>query len=380
MRRGLLIMLIICLCVGPLTGNAAWVVVEDDDVVTSRELAMGLLWGMSLEEKIYQLFIVSPEDLTGETQTTQWPEKNPFLQYPVGGMILYGRNIVSEEQLKGLAEAYFLDVAQAGVYAPFLAVDEEGGYVARVANKLGYPLTLTPESMGKLENPALALDAGRQIGEYLSSFGINLDFAPVADVLVQDGGELGSRSFGKDPDVVAQMALSMADGLRQQGLIPCFKHFPGHGAITGDTHDGKVISKRSRAKMAAEWAPFEAGIDQDIEMIMVSHFIAAALDDKYPCALSEKVIDGLLRREMGYDGVVITDALRMDAIADHYDSDEAAVLAIQAGADLLLLPNNFRKAVRGIIQAVEKGQITEERIDESVIRILELKIKAGLIR
>ena len=367
MRRGLIIMLAICLCAVPLAGNAAWVVVEDEDTVTSRELAMGLLWGMSLEEKIYQLFIVSPEDLTGETQTTQWPEKN-------------GRNIVSEEQLKGLAEAYFLDAARAGVYAPFLAVDEEGGNVARVANKLGYPLTLTPESMGKLENPALALDAGRQIGEYLSSFGINLDFAPVADVLVQDGGELGSRSFGKDPDVVARMSLSMADGLRQQGLIPCFKHFPGHGAIAGDTHDGKVISKRSRAKMAVEWAPFEAGIDQDIEMIMVSHFIAAALDDKYPCALSEKVIDGLLRREMGYDGVVITDALRMDAIADHYDSDEAAVLAIQAGADLLLLPNNFRKAVRGITRAVEKGQITEERIDESVIRILELKIQAGLIR
>lgn len=383
MRRLLSLLLIVVFLAAPGLGEGFYWVVDEwaDENVSFKDQARGIMLGMTLEEKVYQLFIVAPEDLTDEKQTTIWPGENPLLHYPVGGMVLYGRNIVSEEQVQALATEFFLDAAQAGVFTPFLAVDEEGGYVARMANKLGYPLTLTPEEMGKLGRPTLAKEAGERIGGYLVPLGINLNFAPVADVMVVDAPEIGNRSFGDDTDMVTQMALSMAEGLRQQGVIPCFKHFPGHGAVTGNTHQGKASTRRSLEQMEqAELIPFAIGADAEVEMIMISHFTAQALDSKYPCSLSANVINGLLRERLGYQGVVITDALRMDAITKYYDSDEAAVLAIQAGADILLLPNNFHKAVEGIFEALETGELTEKRINESVERILALKIQAGLIR
>lgn len=360
----------------------SWIVDDDYDfIIDPRLQAQGVMRGMTVEEKVYQLFIVTPENLTGEKQTTQWPEQNPLLQYPVGGVILFGQNIVSEKQLQRFAENLFLDAVHADAFRPFLAVDEEGGSVSRIANKLGYSFAEHPARIGKTGERDQAAAAGSYIASYLAPLGINLDFAPVADVLVAQAPEIGDRSYGKDPQLVAELSLSMAEGLREEGIIPCYKHFPGHGAVGGNTHKGKATVVRTLAQMEkAELIPFARGIESGIEMIMISHFTARELDAAYPCSLSEKVIGGLLREKMGYDGVVITDALRMDAISENYDSDEAAVLALKAGADLLLLPNNFQKAVKGVLEAVETGEISMERLNESVERILALKIRHGLIR
>lgn len=359
-----------------------WIVEDDADlVIDPLDQARGVMRGMTVEEKIFQLFIVCPEDLTGEKRTTDWPDENPLLAYPVGGVVIFGQNIVSEAQLQSLAENMYLDAIQAGIFTPFLAVDEEGGAVSRVANKLGYPFALSPGTVGKMNKPLLALESGRQIADYLKPLGFNLNFAPVSDVLVVDAPEIGDRSFGRDTQLVTTHALAMAQGLREGGVIPCFKHFPGHGAVGGNTHNGKASTRRTLDQMlSAELLPFAAGIEEDIEMIMVSHFTAQELDKNHPCSLSKAVIQNLLRERMGYRGVVVTDALRMEAITKYYDSDEAAVLAFQAGADLLLLPNNFEKAVEGIQKAVEKGDISMNRLNESVERIVALKIQYGLIR
>lgn len=364
------------------TDEDYWVVEdEEDQVINPIDQARGIMRGMTVEEKIYQLFIVCPEDLTGEDRTTAWPKENPLLSYPVGGVVIFGQNIVSEDQIRSLAENLYLDAIQADVFTPFLAVDEEGGAVSRVANKLGYPFAMSPGKMGKLKQPQLAREAGTQIAGYLKPLGFNLDFAPVSDVLVADAPEIGDRAYGKDASLVTEYSLAMAQGLRDGGIIPCFKHFPGHGAVTGNTHNGKALSRRTAEQMAsAEWIPYAAGIEEGIEMIMISHLTAQELDKTAPSSLSKNVIQHLLRDRMGYNGVVVTDALRMEAIVENYDSDEAAVQAIQAGADLLLLPNNFKKAVEGIRKAVAQGDISMARLDESVERILALKIQYGLIQ
>lgn len=379
---------IICLllCLGMLLGGMPaiaeeeyWIVEDNADwEVNPLDQARGVMRGMTVEEKVYQLFIVSPEDLVGREKCTSWPETNPFVQYPVGGVVLFGQNIVSEKQLQSLAESIFVDAAGACMFMPFLAVDEEGGSVSRVANKLDYPFAPAP---ARIESAAMAKETGLQIAGYLKPFGINLNFAPVADVMIVDAPEIGDRSFGWDVQDVTEYSLAMAEGFREKGVIPCFKHFPGHGAVAGNTHQGKASTKRTPDQMRqAELIPFAAGIENDIEMIMISHFTAQGLDEKNPCSLSARVIQGLLREEMGYQGVIITDALRMEAILKYYDSDESAVLAFQAGADILLLPNNFQKAAEGVLKAVNNGEISMDRLNESVERILALKIQYGLIQ
>lgn len=379
---------IICffLCLGMLlTGAQAiaeddyWIVEDDEEFVSDPlDQAYAVMRGMTVEEKVYQLFIVSPEDLHGGERCISWPEENPFVQYPVGGIVLFGQNVVSEMQLRSFAESIHVDAASVGMFTPFLAVDEEGGRVSRIANKLDYSFAPAP---AQIESADMARDTGIRIAGYLKPFGINLNFAPVADVLIVDAPEIGDRSYGWNEQKVTEYSLAMAEGLRCEGVIPCFKHFPGHGAVAGNTHNGKASTRRTLEQMMdKELLPFAAGIEQGIEMIMISHFTAQELDDRYPCSLSYSVITGLLREKLGYQGVIITDALRMEAILKYYDSDESAVLAFQAGADILLLPNNFQKAASGILKAVQKGEISMERLNESVARIIALKIQYGLIR
>ena len=358
------------------------VVDEEDDIPDPRYQARALMRGMTLEEMVYQLFIVEPEALTGEKRTTALSDTEAyFARYPVGGVVLFGQNIVSEEQLSALTAAIRADAERAGVYAPFIAVDEEGGTVSRVGNKLGYSLAQSPQLIGQAGDEAAAREAGLHIAAYLRPLGINLNFAPVADVLVADGPEIGSRSYGSDAQAVSALAAAMAEGLRMGGIIPCYKHFPGHGSVSGNTHTGTASTRRTLLEMReTEWVPFAAGINQDIEMIMVSHLVAKGLGDTEPASLSQAVIGRLLREELGYDGVVVTDALRMSAITAEYKPGTAAVRALQAGADVLLLPSSLPAATQAIIKAVEEGTLTQARIEKSVERILALKIQRGVIQ
>ncbi|MBE5782816.1 MAG: glycoside hydrolase family 3 protein [Clostridiales bacterium] len=378
--RAFILMAVLIFSFASLGQCESFVVDEEEMTATFRERARYIMRNMTLEEKIYQLFFVTPEALTGEKKTSAIDDRQLLKKYPVGGVILFGQNIVSEKQLMELTGFFQQSAKESGCFPPLIAVDEEGGSVIRVANKLGYPAPYSAEKIGQTGDASLAYQAGKDIGEYLKALGIHLDFAPVADVLVHEESEMIGRAYGSDAYLVSDMAASMANGLRASGIIPCYKHFPCHGAVD-ETHSGMASARRTLEEMRAlEWIPFKAGIDAEIEMIMISHLTLRSVEDTVPASLSKTVIQKLLREELGYDGVVITDALRMSAIVKYYDAGDAAVMALQAGADFLLMPNNFENAYNELFKAVNKGKITLERIDESVERILALKIQYGIIQ
>lgn len=380
-------LLLLCLLMLPVFGakgaEMEWFVDESLTAAPPNPNAQArvLMRTMTEEEKIGQMLMVAPEDLTGEKRTERITDDAAFSRLPVGGVILYGQNIRSQEQLKQLVDDIKSGSQRAGLFAPFVAMDEEGGYVSRLHVKLGEETAPSAEFIGATGETEQAYQAGAMIANRLLYYGINLDLAPVADVLMASAPELEGRSYGKNPQLVSDMAWQMASGLRDQGIIPCYKHFPGHGTIFNNAHNTPVSHTRSLSDMKKmELVPFQYAIEKDIEMIMISHLMAREIDSYLPASLSYNVITLLLRQQMGYDGVVITDALRMDAIQEKYSTAEATRLAIRAGADIVLVPGNGEEAYQAIRQEIDKGTITWEQIDKSVERIIALKIKSGLIQ
>lgn len=361
----------------------SWIVDEDEENVfpDRRTQARVLMRSMSLEEKVWQLLVVEPETLTGDTVTSALGTANVFERRPVGGVVIFGQNIASEAQLKQLTADLNAHAQKANVYAPFIAVSEEGGAWSRVANKLGYEMPPSPLKAAEDESGKTAYETGKRIGEYLTPFGVNLDLAPVSDVLTASRAWVRDRVYGTDAGKVAAQALQMADGLRAGGVIPCFSHFPGQGNVVGNLNNREVGNSRTLAEMrAADWVPFRRAAEGGAEMIMVSHAVSKAAGDKRPASLSSTVVAGWLRGELGYDGVVITDSLRMGAIRTEYKTGEAAVLALQAGCDLLLLPADADAAAAAVLDAIDSGELTVARIEESVERVLALKIDKGIIK
>lgn len=338
---------------------------------------------MTLEEKVAQLFIVLPEDLIesvdGVTEAAD-TTREAIERIPVGGFVYLSSNLRTEEQVKtmlGNVQAYSID--RIGVPA-FLCVDEEGGMVARLSGtgKFDIPAIEDMSEVGLSGDFTRARQIGLSMGEYLSELGFNVDFAPVADVLTNpDNAVVKFRSFGSDPQIVSEMCLQVMSGLEEQGVYAVYKHFPGHGMTAGDTHEGYAYSEKTLEEIkACELIPFQKGIDAGVSFIMVGHIsLPAITGDHTPGSLSEFIITDLLRGQLGYDGIVITDAMNMGAIVRQYSSGDAAVKAIQAGADIILMPADFKEAYEGVIRAVENGVLSEERIDESLKRILYVKLK-----
>ena len=221
-----------------------------------------------------------------------------------------------------------------------------------------------------------AFEAGTAIGAYLRELGFNLDLAPDADVLVDPGNvTIGDRSFGSDPELCGRMVHRYVDGLHENRIASCIKHFPGLGDTESDTHTGAAWSSRTIDDYrGTEFLSFAGGIDAGTEMVMISHLSNSELTGSdLPASLNKTVITDLLRTELGYEGIVITDSLRMGAVTERFDSAEAAVTALEAGVDLLLMPSDFNAARQGILDAVHEGRISEERIDESLFRILRAR-------
>lgn len=346
-----------------------------DEVVTYA------MEGMSIEDKAAQLFFITPEALTGVGTVTQGGDKTKeqLAKYPVGGIIYFSKNIKSAEQFNEMTA--FLKSESKRV--PFLGVDEEGGSVARIADSpIKVDKTPTAAEIGAGGDAQAAYTAGNTIGSYLISNGINFDFAPVADVLTDPENKiLKDRSFGSDSALVGEMAAQMAQGLQDAGVSACLKHFPGLGGVDTDTHEKKAVSDRTLEQLQAEeFVAFQAGIAAGADSIMVSHLsVPAVVGDETPSSLSKVMITDLLRGELEYDGIVITDALNMKAVTEHYTSGEAAVLAIEAGADMLLMPENFEEAYQAVVAAVGEGRISEERLDESVKRIFRVKYRSTIV-
>ena len=264
---------------------------------------------------------------------------------------------------------------KSGLVIPlFLAVDEEGGNVMRIGSSaIDVPYVGTMQSVGATGDPEAAYEAGSTIGEYLQMLGFNLDLAPDADVLVDPGNvTIGDRSFGTDPELCGQMVHRYIDGLHEYGIASCVKHFPGLGDTETDTHTGGAWSSRTiEDYRSTEFLSFKGGIDAGTEMVMISHLSNSELSGSdLPASLNKTIITDILRGELGYDGIVITDSLRMGAVSERFGSAEAAVMAVDAGVDILLMSADFYSARQGIIDAVNDGRISEERIDESLFRIL----------
>ena len=319
------------------------------------------------------LFIVTPESITGVSTAVQAGEgtQEALARYAVGGMVYFSQNMQSQEQLAEMIDNTLLYTK----YPLFIAVDEEGGSVARVADA-GIGQTVdSAQAIGQSGDANIAYQAGATIGTYLSQLGFNLDFAPVADLANVENSVMASRSYGSDPAVVSGFVASMMQGLEEQNVTACLKHFPGIGSSTQDTHDGLASTDRSAEDFRAnEFAVFQAGIDAGANMIMVGHMAAPSLTgDNTPCSLSSSVVTDILRTELNFEGVIITDALNMSAVSEYYSSDEAAVLALRAGCDMLLMPEDFETAYNGVLQAVQDGTISEERINDSLRRIYRIK-------
>ncbi|MCD8109461.1 MAG: glycoside hydrolase family 3 protein [Clostridiales bacterium] len=337
---------------------------------------------LTLEEKVAQMFIVTPEALTGVSTVVQAGSTTQAAieAYPVGGIIYMADNLQTTDQTTQMLKNTMTYSREAVGLPVFLAVDEEGGTVARVASNSAFGVTNVGDmcDIGASGDTGKAYEAGKTIGSYLSALGFNLDFAPVADVLTNSENQVvKKRSFGSDAYLVSEMVEQEVAGLEEEGVIACIKHFPGHGATGGDTHESSVAAYRTLEEFyGSELIPFADQIESGISFIMVGHFsLPEVTGDNTPCSLSASIVTGLLREEMGYDGIVITDALNMSAVSDSYSSAQAAVKAIEAGVDMLLMPESFQNAYNGVLDAVEAGEISEERIDESVTRILTVKMQ-----
>jgi beta-N-acetylhexosaminidase len=345
--------------------------------------AAEILSGMTQDEKLYQLFFVAPEALTGAGAVTQaGPATEAALAArPVGGIIYFAANIEDPGQVRAM-----LANAQSFSRIPlFLGVDEEGGRVARVGRNEAMGVARVPAmgEVGATGDPQQARDAGGLIGGYLSALGFNVDLAPVADVVSGDasGTKIGDRAFGGGAERTAAMALEFMRGLREHGVAAMYKHFPGYGSTEADTHVGRSESARPREQYFAEdFVPFRAGIAEGVDFILVSHMSALGLDPSgAPSSLSPAVVGGVLRGDLGYGGVVITDALNMGAVTGAYAPGEAAVLALLAGCDMLLMPDDFGAAVDAVRDALASGRLPGSRLDESCARVLRAKLARGIL-
>lgn len=347
-----------------------------------------LLGTMTLEQKVGQLFMVTPEQLTGvEIATIAGSMTREALsKIPVGGLIYFAKNLSSAEQVVSLLEGTVELARETGAgIPPFLGIDEEGGpLVARVANSGLFDVERFPNmaEIGATGDPAEAAEVGRVIGTYLHEIGFNLDFAPDANVLTNPNNTaIGQRSFGSDPEVVAEMVAAEVEAMLETGTLPCVKHFPGHGDTAGDSHTGAVTAKRSREEIeGCEFAPFRAAIEAGCPFVMVGHIQTPNFAaDGLPASLSSVMMTDVLRGDLGFEGVIISDSFAMGAITEYYQADDAAFRFFEAGGDLLLMSADLELAYQAILDAISVGSLTEERIDESVRRILTAKKQAGLI-
>ena len=363
---------------------------EEGKIITDSTeiiaMAGSIVSEMTLEEKIGQLFIVNLEQLDNSKGdyyefrkfTDEMKEKAE--QYHIGGIILFARNMESIEQTKKLIET-----AQESVSIPlFISVDEEGGDVARVGNNSNMYTTKFPsmEEVGALGDLEYAYNMGETIGREIKELGFNLDFAPVADVKTNEyNTEIGNRSFGNDAKLVSNMVSKVVKGIQSQGISATLKHFPGHGSTTGDSHTSPVNADTDLLGLRSnEFKPFRAGIEAGADFVMISHIsISRVTESTVPASMSDLVVKNMLRDELEFKGVVITDAMDMGAITEKYEAGEATINCIKAGVDIVLMTTDIEEAYNAIYDAVESGEISETQITESVQRIMETKIKRGIV-
>ena len=328
------------------------------------------LSSLTLEEKIGQMILAGVQGTTLDDQAKQM-----ITDQKVGGIIFYANNVST---LEGTAK-FVQSIKEANQSNPvpiFMSVDQEGGKVSRMPETVeSIP---SSRKVGETKDSALAETMGELLARQVQLAGFNVDFAPVLDVNSNPKNPvIGDRSFGSSAELVSRMGIAEMKGLRNEGIIPVVKHFPGHGDTSVDSHlDLPVVNKTEKQLAELEWIPFQAAVKEQVEAVMVAHILFPKLDPDHPASLSDVIIGEHLRGKFNYDGVVITDDLSMGAIAKNYKLDQAALATVKAGSDILLVAHSYESAKTifdTLISAVKSGKITESRIDESVYRILALK-------
>ncbi|PLR78483.1 beta-N-acetylhexosaminidase [Bacillus sp. V3-13] len=344
---------------------------------------------MTLEEKVGQMLMPDFRTWKGANVTEMLPEIEQLVkQYHLGGVILFRENVVTTEQTAKLVSAY---EEASEKYGLLMTIDQEGGIVTRLQSGTDMPGNM---ALGATRSPEIAGKVGKAIGEELAALGINMNFAPVLDINNNpDNPVIGVRSFGENPELVAELGVAYTKGLQAAGVAATAKHFPGHGDTAVDSHLGLPEVPHDKARlMEVELYPFQKGMEAGIDAVMTAHVTFPKIDDTkviskltgeeiaLPATLSYKVLTELMREEMGYEGVITTDAMNMKAIADHFGPVDAAIRAVKAGTDIVLMPVGLAEVANGLLDAVKNGEISEERIEESVKRILKLKVKRGIIK
>lgn len=356
---------------------------------------------MTLEQKVAQLFVVSPETLTG-VDSVQYAGDMTYqaLQdYPVGGIVFAKDNIDSSSQFGTMTDnlqsyseeisglPLFLAAAEEGGSASVLGnndnldeyyensySDDDSDYSSSSANSVHSGATSMSE-IGRKDDSNNAYEAGKSIGSLMSAYGLNLDLAPVADVLSGNSTGIGDRTFGTDAQTVSDMALEVIRGIQEEDVNAAMKYFPGYGAASSNMSGFPVINSSLDELKKKEFLPYSNAIAQGMDFVMVGHIsVPNVTGDDTPASLSEKMISEVLRKDLGFKGIVMTDYLNDKTIVKNYGAADAAVKAIQAGADLLLEPDDLEAAYEGVLKAVKKGDITEDRLDESIYRILRVKL------
>ena len=330
---------------------------------------------MTLEEKIGQMVIIGLDGYTMDDNTRKMIEDNR-----VGGFILFGENVKSSDQLLALVNS--LKSTNSKNKLPlFISVDQEGGRVNRMPGEFkNFPANQT---IGKVNNGDFSYEIGSILGEEIKALGFNMDFAPVLDINSNPKNlVIGDRSFGTNAEVVSNLGIKTMKGIQTSGVIPVVKHFPGHGDTSVDSHIGlpSVDNDMNRLK-SFELVPFNDAIKNGADAVMVAHILLNKIDSQNPASLSKTIITDILRNQLNFNGVVITDDMTMGAIVKNYTISDAAIKSVNAGSDIVLVCHGYDNEVAVITalkKAVEDGTISEERINESIYRILKLKDKYKL--
>ncbi len=325
---------------------------------------------MTLDEKIGQMVLsgFNGTDFNGELDTL-------INDLKVGGVILFSRNIEDSNQLKKLN----LDIEEANKNIPvFISIDEEGGRVNRLAKNI--KTFESAKSIGDKGDIKYAYENGKEIGKTLKEHKINMNFAPVLDIYSNSKNTvIGDRAFGDNERIVETMGIATMQGLKDEDVIPVIKHFPGHGDTEVDSHIGlPVVEKSTDQLYDFEFVPFKKAIESGADAVMVSHILMKQIDDKNPATLSYNLITKILRNDMKFSNVIITDDMCMKAITNRLSVEEASIKSIKAGSDIILIGSDIGKTnsvIEKIKLAVERNEISEKRIDASVYRILKLKEK-----
>lgn len=329
-----------------------------------KEKVNQILSSMTLEEKIGQMLILYETHPKVDEEV-----KELFNQINPGGIILNQENITTYENTK----KYIEEIKKLSDIPLIISVDQEGGRVQRLQLLKDISPTYIPDmkSIGKTNNSYLAYETGKILAKQVKTLGINIVFAPVCDIVThEENNVIGDRSFGNNPTLVTTMCTNFAKGIEEENIIATYKHFPGHGDTTTDSHTSIPIIQKSLEELENfELVPYKEAIANHAKMIMIGHIAFPNItNDTTPASLSKTIVTDILKNKLGYKGLVITDALNMKALTNNYSEEEIYTMAIHAGVDLLLMPNNPEKAIQVI-----KENISEERINESVKKILTFK-------